>query len=69
MINFRWGQAAGQASGLNLAAARAISRRAKKRQGEAGEKEGARERGEGHAQPRRYSTLQRPAPSLPTWRN
>lgn len=62
MINFRWGQAAGQASGLNLAAARAISRRAKKRQGEAGENEGAWERGEGHAHPLPYPTAPRPLP-------
>ena len=33
MINFRWGQAAGQASGLNLAAAQAISRGLRKDEG------------------------------------
>lgn len=33
MINFRWGQAAGQASGFNLAAAQAISRGLRKDEG------------------------------------
>lgn len=48
MINFRWGQAAGQASGFNLEGTRAISRGLRKDEGiggRAGEKEGVQERG------------------------
>lgn len=37
MINFRWGQAAGQASGFNLAGTQAISGGLRKDEGRVGE--------------------------------
>lgn len=39
MINFRWGQAAGQASGFNLEGTRAISRGLRKDEGIGGGQE------------------------------